>query len=226
VTLTVGQRIEAQGSGLVGRESERAFLHSVLGEEGPFVVFIHGIGGVGKSTLVEAFTAEARARGAVVLGIDSGSIEPTPRGFLAAISNATGGDLTTADEAARRLASLGDRVVLVLDRYEVLRPIDLWRCGRSSHRSTGTQVVLAGREDRSRVVDRHGRLFRSPGNLPREDAEALLRHEGVDGDDLERINRPRAATRLAAPRRGGLVAGPARPRATTVTGSSRAHGPI
>ena len=27
MTLTVGQRIEAQGSGLVGRESERAFLH-------------------------------------------------------------------------------------------------------------------------------------------------------------------------------------------------------
>ena len=36
-----------------------------------------------------------------------------------------------------------------------------------------------------------GRLFRSLplGNLPREDAEALLRRDGVDGDDLERINR-------------------------------------
>jgi putative protein kinase ArgK-like GTPase of G3E family len=89
MTLTVGQRIEAQGPGLVGRESERAFLHSVLSEEGPLVVFIHGIGGVGKSTVVEAFTVEARARGAVVLRIDSGTIEPTPRGFLAAISNAT-----------------------------------------------------------------------------------------------------------------------------------------
>ena len=66
---------------------------SVLGEEGPLVVFIHGIGGVGKSALVEAFTAEARARGAIVLRLDSGTIEPTPRGFLAAISSATGGDL-------------------------------------------------------------------------------------------------------------------------------------
>ena len=223
MTLTVGQRIEAQGSGLVGRESERAFLHSVLGEEGPFVVFIHGIGGVGKSTLVEAFTTEARARGAVVLGIDSGSIEPTPRGFLAAISNATGGDLTTADEAARRLASLGDRVVLVLDRYEVLRPIDLWLLQTFVPAlDEGTRVVLSGREAPLQGWSTGmGRLFRSLplGNLPREDAEALLRHEGVDGDDLERINRLARghplSLRLAA---AALVAGPELDHeATTVT---------
>ena len=223
MTLTVGQRIEAQGSGLVGRESERAFLHSVLGEEGPFVVFIHGIGGVGKSTLVEAFTAEARARGAVVLRLDSGSIEPTPRGFLAAISNATGGDLTTADDAARRLASLGDRVVLVLDRYEVLRPIDLWLLQTFVPAlEEGTRVVLAGREGPLPGWSTGmGRLFRSLplGNLPREDAEALLRHEGVDGDDLERINRLARghplSLRLAA---AALVAGPDLDHeATTVT---------
>ncbi len=223
MTLTVGQRIEAQGSGLVGRESERAFLHSVLGEEGPFVVFIHGIGGVGKSTLVEAFTAEARARGAVVLGIDSGSIEPTPRGFLAAISNATGGDPTTADEAGRRLASLGDRVVLVLDRYEVLRPIDLWLLQTFVPAlDEGTRVVLAGREaPLPGWSTGMGQLFRSLplGNLPREDAESLLRREGVDGDDLERINRLARghplSLRLAA---AALVAGPDLDHeATTVT---------
>jgi hypothetical protein len=223
MTLTVGQRIEAQGSGLVGRESERAFLHSVLGEEGPFVVFIHGIGGVGKSTLVEAFTAEARARGAVVLSLDSGSIEPTPRGFLAAISNATGGDLTTADEAARRLASLGDRVVLVLDRYEVLRPIDLWLLQTFVPAlDEGARVVLSGREGPLQAWSTGmGRLFRSLplGNLPREDAEALLRHDGVDGDDLERINRLARghplSLRLAA---AALVAGPELDHeATTVT---------
>ena len=55
MTLTVRQRIDDQGTGLVGRDQERAFLHQVLGTDGPLVVFIHGIGGVGKSTLVEAF---------------------------------------------------------------------------------------------------------------------------------------------------------------------------
>ena len=57
MTVTVRQRIEAQGAGIVGRESERAFLHLLLDEEGPLVVFVHGIGGVGKSTLLEAFSA-------------------------------------------------------------------------------------------------------------------------------------------------------------------------
>jgi hypothetical protein len=213
MTLTVGQRIEAQGPGLVGRESELAFLQTILGEEGPSVVFIHGIGGVGKSTVVEAFTVEARARGAVVLRIDSGSIEPTPRGFLAAISNATGGDLDTAEDASLRLAGLGDRIVLVLDRYEVLRPIDLWlQQTFVPVLSDNTRVVLAGREAPLPGWSiTMGRLFRSMplGNLPRIDAEALLRHDGVEGDDLERINRLARghplSLRLAA---AALVAGP------------------
>ncbi len=223
MTLTVGQRIDAQGAGFVGREPERAFLLSVLGAEGPLVVFIHGIGGVGKSALVEAFTAEARARGTVVLLLDSGAIEPTPRGFLAAISSATGGDLTTAADAAARLGSLGDRVVLVLDRYEVLRPIDLW-LQRTFVRALqdNTRVVIAGREaPLSGWSMSMGRLFRglSLGNLPRDDATQLLRQEGVDGDDLERINRLARghplSLRLAAT---ALVAGPDLDHeATTVT---------
>jgi hypothetical protein len=213
MTLTVGQRIEAQGPGLVGRESERAFLHSVLSVDGPLVVFIHGIGGVGKSTLVEVFTNEARAHGAIVLRLDSGTIEPTPRGFLAAISSVTGSELMTAEAAAARLAGLGPRVVLVLDRYEVLRPIDLWlqRTFVPALAET-TRVVLAGREGpMPGWPTGMGPLFRSLplGNLPRDDAEVLLRREGVVGDDVERINRLARghplSLRLAA---AALVAGP------------------
>jgi hypothetical protein len=121
VTLTVRQRIADQGTGLVGRETERAFLHLVLGEEGPLVVFIHGIGGVGKSALLDAFTADARAAGATVLRLDSGGIEPTTRRFLEALSTATGGGGECRDASAW-LASLGRRVIRALDRYEVLRP--------------------------------------------------------------------------------------------------------
>ena len=60
-----------------------------------------------------------------------------------------------------------------------------------------------------------GQLFRSLplGNLPRDDAETLLRQDGVDGDDLERINRLARghplSLRLAA---SALVAGPLAPR--------------
>lgn len=223
MTLTVRQRVEEQGTGLVGRESELAFLHLALGEEGPLVVFIHGIGGVGKSTLVDSFSGEARAGGAIVLRFDCGAIEPTSRGFLNAISTAIGGDSTTAEKVAARLTSLGQRVVLVLDRYEVLRPLDLWLQQTFVPAvGDGVRVVFAGREaPMAGWSMTMGRLFRSLllGNLPRDDAETLLRQEGVDRDDLERINRLARghplSLRLAA---SALVAGPSADReATTIT---------
>jgi transcriptional regulator/AAA ATPase-like protein len=193
MTLTVRQRIEDQGAGLVGRIAERAFLHQVLAEEGPLVVFVHGIGGVGKTSLLEAFTVEARTRGAVVLLLDCGAIEPTSRGFLDALSAAIGGELESAESASARLAGLGHRVVVALDRYEVLRPLDLWlQQTFVPALSDSVRVVFAGREPPMAGWSvAMGRLFRSLplGNLPRDDAETVLRREGVAGDDIERINR-------------------------------------
>jgi putative protein kinase ArgK-like GTPase of G3E family len=58
MTVTVRQLIEEQAAGLVGREDERAILHQLLGEGRPLVVFVHGLAGVGKSTLVQAFAVE------------------------------------------------------------------------------------------------------------------------------------------------------------------------
>src|SRR5512143_2466969 len=147
MTLTVRQRVADQGTGFVGREAERAVLHQVLGEEGPLVVFIHGIGGVGKSALLEAFTGEARDRGAIVLRLDSGGIEPTTRGFLEALSTATGSELVSVEDATTRLGSIGRRVILALDRYEVLRPLDQWLQQTFVPALTDSvRVVFAGRE--------------------------------------------------------------------------------
>jgi pimeloyl-ACP methyl ester carboxylesterase len=126
MTVTVGQLIEAQAARLVGREDERAVLHRVLDVDGPLVVFVHGLAGVGKSMLVQAFAVEARDRGATVLRLDCRAIEPTERGFLAALAGATGTDLATATDAAARLERLGEQVVLILDTFEVFRLFDAW----------------------------------------------------------------------------------------------------
>src|SRR4029079_4715913 len=106
--------------------AEKAALLQTLEEGGPLVVFVHGIAGVGKSTLLEAFASEARSRGETVVMIDCRSIEPTERGFLDRLADTVGGAPTSAVEAAERLAGLGERVVLVLDTYEVLRLLDSW----------------------------------------------------------------------------------------------------
>src|SRR5688572_7738638 len=101
----------------VGREEELCQLLQSLQEGGPPVVHVHGIGGIGKSSLLEAFASQARSMGSTVLSLDCRSIEPTVPGFLHELGAVVGGDPFTVEEAASRLDSLGDRVVLTLDTY-------------------------------------------------------------------------------------------------------------
>ena len=193
MTVAVRQLIEEQAAGLVGRHDERAILHQLLGVGGPLIVFVHGLAGVGKSTLVQAFAVEARERGATVIRLDCRVIEPTERGFLAALASATGAELPTATEAAARLERLGEQVVLVLDTYEVFRLFDSWLQQRFVPLlSDNVRVVLSGREPpMTGWESAFGSLFRSLplGRLPRGDAETLLRQAGVDRSDAERIDR-------------------------------------
>lgn len=53
---------------------------------------MHGIAGIGKSTLLAAFAERLRERGITVVRIDCSSIEPTDRGFLAALRAAVGAE--------------------------------------------------------------------------------------------------------------------------------------
>ncbi|MBC8247453.1 MAG: winged helix-turn-helix domain-containing protein [Deltaproteobacteria bacterium] len=110
----------------IGRTEEMEFLLQVLKQESPVVAHIHGIGGIGKSILLEVFAEEARKRGATVVRLDCRSIEPTEKGFLHRLDAAIGGDHTTPEDAAGRLGQLGERVVLALDTYEVFRLMDTW----------------------------------------------------------------------------------------------------
>src|SRR4030067_982881 len=85
----------------VGRKGEKASLLRVLEENGPLVVFLHGIAGIGKSSLLEAFSTEARVKGAAVVRLDCRSAEPTERGFFNEIGGATGYETQNAGGAAR-----------------------------------------------------------------------------------------------------------------------------
>src|SRR3989304_3782721 len=97
----------------VGRKEEKDALLKTLEENGPLVVFVHGIAGIGKTSLLETFSEEARLRGATVVRLDCRSMEPTERGFLHELSTAIGSQVQTADEAAERLGRLWRGRVLV-----------------------------------------------------------------------------------------------------------------
>jgi len=193
MSTSVRQLMDEQAAGLVGRSDEMAVLRQLLGEAGPLVIFIHGIAGVGKSALAESFSVEAREAGATVLRLDGRSIEPTPRGFLAALEGKTGGDLATAEAAAARLGRLGERVILVVDTHELLRMLDPWlRQSFVPALSDNVRIVLSGREPpmtgwRTTL----GGLFRGLAieNLSRDDTEALLEREGLDSDAAGRVYR-------------------------------------
>ena len=129
--------LEQQSSGtFVGRGEELESLLSVLSEDGPLAVCVHGIAGIGKSRLLEAFAGEARSRGATVVRLDCRQIEPTESGLLREFSAAIGGEagwlarLVSAelgleesgllDSAARELVIDGRRIGLTKLEFGVM----------------------------------------------------------------------------------------------------------
>jgi len=179
----------------VGRQPELAVLLGVLERDGPFVVHVHGLAGIGKSSLLETFVARARARRATVVRLDCRAIEPTARGFLHELGSAIGGELSTVARAANRLARLGRRVVLALDNYEVLRLLDSWlRQDFVPTLQDNVRLILVGREASVAgwlgAPGWAGRFHRLElGPLREDEASELLRGLGVAGDVARGINR-------------------------------------
>src|SRR5262245_33961897 len=91
----------------IGRSAELEVLLSML-DGGSQVVFIHGIAGIGKSTLLEAFAEQARAQGAAVVRLDCRGMEPSERGFLHELGIAIGLPAVTPAQAAERLGTLAE----------------------------------------------------------------------------------------------------------------------
>src|SRR5687767_10918795 len=98
---TLGALLAQQASQITGRERERAELRRLLGADGPVVAYIHGLAGVGKSTLLHAFVADARTAGAAVLELDGHVVPATQREFMAALGGAT------VEEAAAAVGARG-----------------------------------------------------------------------------------------------------------------------
>src|SRR5215469_12518978 len=217
---TLRTLLGARAAAVVGRQAERAVLLDLAERDRPLVVAVHGIAGIGKSALLAAFAEDARANGAVVVSLDCGGIEPTERGFLAALDRAIWAQLAeppgesqpmaTIAQAAAALSGLGDRVVLVLDTYEQLRLLDTWlRQELVPGLRDNTRLALAGREPpvAAWVSDFGDLLAMVPlANLAAADADALLRREGLNGTDAARVTRfthgHPLALRLAVSARG------------------------
>jgi hypothetical protein len=177
----------------VGRTQEIAHLHHLLIEQGTPVVFVHGIGGIGKSSLLEAFAAQAQTLGAVVIKLDCRAIKPSTEGFLRDLSSAIGGDAIDLEQIALRLSLLGDRVILAFDTYEVFRMMDTWlRQIFIPSLNDNVQIIFFGREapvSAWYTASGWDGMFQSIqlGPLSNSDAEELLLQCGVPETDVLRV---------------------------------------
>lgn len=196
----------------VGREQELAVLFRALEEDGPLVSFVHGIAGIGKSSLLATFALRAREVGATVIRIDCASIEPTDRGFATELARAIGG---ARSDPLARLAAIASRVILALDTYEAFRISDPWiRQTLLPDLPANVRAVIVGREPPS--VAWFGSLGWSGalsvlelGPLDEESARQLLRASGLSAAAAASVNRVARGYPLALRVAGAGALGPA-----------------
>jgi hypothetical protein len=199
---------------LVGRGPELAILGRMTDRaDESLLIHLHGVAGVGKSTMLDAFIAEERTRGAIVVRVDCRAVEPTERGFLQEVSAAVGVPSSSVPDVTSRLGSIGDRVLLALDNYEVFRLLDTWlRTTFVPALRENVRVVLIGRDPPVPAwltAPRWQGHFRSVVLEPLDDSSALelLRLHGVDAAVGRRINRIARGHPLALRLAAATVAG-------------------
>ncbi len=119
---------------MVGRDPEIALFRQALQAETPpfAVLHLHGPGGVGKTTLLQRFQSLARETGRPVAWISGRDIDPTPENL---------------QQHLGPTARLPPDLILLVDGYEQMAPLDSWLRERLLPELPGRSLtVLAGRE--------------------------------------------------------------------------------
>ena len=177
-----------------GRQRELATLLGLFEQGGPLVVHVHGVAGIGKSSLLQAFASYARAKGIRVIRIDCRAVEPTVRGLLAELSDALGEPLASVEEVAQRMSCFAEPVAIVLDTFEAFVLLDTWiRQVWVPSLPVHARLAVASRNPPSpawRTTPGWQGLFRSLplDPLPEGDALQYLELSGIPQDVARRIN--------------------------------------
>src|SRR5438552_9037 len=193
---SLGDRLRADASKrFVGREAELALLREAISPTLPRtpLFFVHGPGGIGKTTLLERLRAEAAAGAIDLVSIDAAGVPPTPAGIINALAGAFGLSVqpSTLNELACCFSS--GRRVLVIDSFECLEPVSGWvRDTLLPVLPSQVAVVLAGRHAPDTHWTAHPlwcEAIRSIGldSLSRAEAAHLLGAYNVPGDAHARV---------------------------------------
>jgi DNA-binding CsgD family transcriptional regulator len=180
----------AAAAALVGRSEERARLIGLLVPDGPAAVFVHGPGGIGKTTLVTGTLARLPLN---CVSLDGREMEPTVPGALAALGAALGGSAPPSATAAAQQIGAAGVDVLVIDSFERLNLLDGWIRNELTRALPATvTTVLVGRRGPN-VAWRTAPGWRTllselvVGPLTVGDVDLPLAARGIRGDDARRI---------------------------------------
>ncbi len=183
---------QARRQRFVGRSAElELFRRALKRSEVDFaLLFIHGPGGVGKTTLLREFAHVAAQEECSLLLLDGRQIDASPPGFLVAMQSAL--KLSATDPPLEVIAKLPN-LVLLIDTYELLTPLDAWlRDTFLPQLPEDALVVLAGRQAPPvawRADDGWGALTRiiSLRNFNSNESAAYLASQGVPIDQIRPI---------------------------------------
>jgi hypothetical protein len=126
----------------VGRAAEQELFRAALAAtDAPFaVLYLHGPGGIGKTGLLDIFATLAEGAGARVIRLNGRDLVPSASSLLATL----GAFVHVPDGDARITCS--ERLVVLVDSYERLAPVDDWLRTRLLPRLPANALtVLAGR---------------------------------------------------------------------------------
>lgn len=177
----------------IGRDREIEMLSAMLNENGPRVIHISGIAGIGKTTLLEMFSRQMTCQGDCLLSVDCRSAEPTEAGFAQILGVELGQQEMPLKHLSTALGDLASKVVLALDSYEVFRLLDCWlRQEFIPSLPANVRVYLCSREppQSSWLTSRGWQgVFHSIQLTPlaADDANRLLDRMGVDADAISRV---------------------------------------
>lgn len=168
----------------VGRQSERELFRSALAADVPpfAVLHVHGPGGIGKTALLDQLVEDARGAGWDPARLDGREVQPSPAGFQTALA----ATLDVGPDEAVPALQARDRLVLLLDTYELLAPIDGWlRDTLIPQLPRHAIVVVASRTPPAtgwRADPAWAELLRVVAlrDLRADEARALLEARGVD----------------------------------------------
>jgi hypothetical protein len=124
---TLKQVTTAHGAAqLFGRRDALAELAALVEETWPFVLYIHGIPGIGKSALINVFFNALDSHDTTILPLDGEAIEPTFDSFLSALAIAANCASWTVAEGPSDDTVSARKTLISVDNYEHLLLLDDW----------------------------------------------------------------------------------------------------